>query len=180
MNGPGRAQDAALQPRQDTLLIAETATSQALSSLMAVPKGEPLEDRALEDFTAPVGLNAPVGTCQQRGYQGQEGGAGESPAGTVPGTEDDLVPGKRDAFRRGPCRPSGPADHCRSQGWKKESTKLKTSGHKHKNGGHGDRGKENQPLQKVECLFLHAVFNTVTLTIQIYADEMISALHVMG
>ena len=47
-NGPGKAQDAALQSRQDTLLKAATATSQALSGLMAIPKGEPLEDGALE------------------------------------------------------------------------------------------------------------------------------------
>ena len=71
-----------------------------------------MEDGVL-DLLAPVGFNVPVGTCQQRGYQGegQVGEAGESPSRTVRGTdENDLVRGKRDAFRQGPCRPSGQAD----------------------------------------------------------------------
>ena len=39
-------------------------------------------------------------------------------------------------------------DHRRSQGWRKESNKPR-SGHKfNKNGGHGDRGKENVPWYK--------------------------------
>ena len=150
-NGPGKAQDAALQSRQDTLLKAATATSQALSGLMAIPKGEPLEDGALERIFQQLwdsmsllayannevvrdrkGKLARALPEQYRGlrtasFPESEMLFGEDPAGLL----DQLT-----------------KDHRRSQGWRKESNKPR-SGHKfNKNGGHGDRGKENVPWYK--------------------------------
>lgn len=46
-NSQGRAQDAAVQARQDTNIRAATATLQALSVLMTLPKGEPVGEETL-------------------------------------------------------------------------------------------------------------------------------------